>query len=182
MKQRKKATGKIPVKKIILSALTVLVILTLLFARVFRTCQRVQDRKSTAISRATEDIKFRKDSEVMILGSDNKTKARIAVEIANTPDKQAMGLMFRKEMGEEQGMLFIFDDLIIRDFWMKNTILSLDMLFIDEKMEIITIHEKTTPLTEEEYSSTAPAKYVIEVNAGFCGKYSITRGDKIRLF
>jgi uncharacterized membrane protein (UPF0127 family) len=75
--------------------------------------------------------------------------------------------------------LFIFDEEEIQGFWMKNTYIPLDMLFINAQHEIVTIHPNTTPLTEWNYASTHPALYVVEVNGGYCLKHRIGVGDKI---
>jgi hypothetical protein len=87
--------------------------------------------------------------------------------------------MYREKMAANQGMLFIFDDSDVRSFWMKNTMISLDMIFINEKDQIITIHKHTTSLSEGSYTSTGPAKYVLEVNAGFTDDHKIAVGDRI---
>ena len=82
-------------------------------------------------------------------------------------------------MEEMQGMLFIFPDERYQSFWMLNTLFSLDMIFINSKKEIVTIHKNTKPLSEQSYPSSEPAQYVLEVNAGFCDRYNIKQGDKV---
>ena len=62
---------------------------------------------------------------------------------------------------------------------MLNTLFSLDMIFINSKKEIVTIHKNTKPLSEQSYPSSEPAQYVLEVNAGFCDRYNIKQGDKV---
>jgi hypothetical protein len=73
----------------------------------------------------------------------------------------------------------LFDNEEVRAFWMKNTVLSLDMIFVNARSEIVTIHKYTTPYSEETYMSTKPAKYVLEVNAGYADKQKISVGDRI---
>jgi hypothetical protein len=87
--------------------------------------------------------------------------------------------MYREKMAENQAMLFVFDGEGPRSFWMKNTILSLDMIFVNGKNEVVTIHKYTTPYSEDSYASTRPAQYVVEVNGGFADKYGIAAGDRI---
>ena len=82
-------------------------------------------------------------------------------------------------MDENQGMLFIFDDSSPRYFWMKNTYISLDIIYIDENFRIVSIQKTALPRSEESLPSEKPAKYVVEVNAGFTDKYKINKGDKI---
>ncbi|MPM60050.1 hypothetical protein SDC9_106897 [bioreactor metagenome] len=87
--------------------------------------------------------------------------------------------MYRKSLPADAGMLFVFDEEEIQGFWMKNTYIPLDMLFVNADNEIITIHTNTAPLKEWNYASTRPALYVVEVNAGYCAQKQITEGDKI---
>lgn len=89
--------------------------------------------------------------------------------------------MFREKMGYNWGMLFIFQKPDIRVFWMRNTILSLDMIFVSEKGTVISIAKNTKPMTDDLYRSEKPAKYVVEVKAGFCDIFGIKPGTKIKV-
>jgi uncharacterized membrane protein (UPF0127 family) len=122
---------------------------------------------------------FKDQGELSFQLPDGKTIAQIQIELADNPEKINLGLMYREKMGENQGMLFIFPDNEPRAFWMKNTILPLDMIFADENGIIVTIHEHTIPLSDESYLSEIPAKYVVEVNAGYVNDHNIKLGDKI---
>lgn len=109
---------------------------------------------------------------------DNKV---LNIEIARTPEEHARGLMFREELNENDGMLFIFDDEEIRYFWMKNTLIPLDIIFIDKNKRIINI-EHAIPCVSascENYVSKDVAKYVLEVNGGFSEKNNLTIGKII---
>lgn len=128
-----------------------------------------------------QEIQFRKDGRVDFLRAAGTPISSISVERADNEYAQTMGLMFRKHMENDQGMLFIFRDETIRSFWMKNTILSLDMIFVNSAFEIVDIHKNTTPYSEQSYTSSAPAKYVVEVNAGYTDQFQIKVGDKIRI-
>jgi uncharacterized membrane protein (UPF0127 family) len=88
-------------------------------------------------------------------------------------------MMGRPVMEEQQGMLFILDEEQWASFWMKNCILSLDMIFINKQGEIVTICKNTIPFSEQSYSATALTLLVLEVNAGFTDKYGIKEGDRI---
>lgn len=90
------------------------------------------------------------------------------------------GLMQRDSIGENEGMLFIFKKEEQRFFWMKNTSISLDILYINSSLEIVSIVKSATPFSEEFIPSTFPAKYVLEVNAGFTTKNNIDVGSTIR--
>ena len=82
-------------------------------------------------------------------------------------------------MKENHGMLFIFPYEAEQSFWMKNTVIALDMIFVNSKLEIVKIHHNTTPFSEQSYSSGKPAEYVVEVNAGYSNRMGIKEGDKI---
>lgn len=103
--------------------------------------------------------------------------ASFSVEIARTQEEKARGLMFRESMAENHGMLFVFDDFALRSFWMKNTLIPLDMIFIDENMTVVDV--KTAEPCKENPCSTysAQAKYVFEINAGLAEKYGIRKGS-----
>ena len=87
--------------------------------------------------------------------------------------------MKRKSMEENQGMLFIFPEEKMQAFWMRNTLISLDMIFVSAQKEIVTIHKNTKVLSDQSYPSTKPAMYVIEVDAGFSDRHNLKEGDKI---
>jgi hypothetical protein len=122
---------------------------------------------------------FKKEGELTILDSTNTAKVKLDIEIADTDYERQLGLMKRVSMEEKQGMLFIFPNEAMQSFWMRNTLISLDMIFINADKEIVTIHKTTKILSDQSYPSTAPALYVLEVNAGFTDKYNINVGDKM---
>ncbi len=122
---------------------------------------------------------FVKEGELAFTKPGGKAISEIDIEIADNNDQRAMGLMFRTEMKDDQGMLFIFPYETEQSFWMKNTVLSLDIIFVNANFEIVKIHHNTTPFSEQSYSSEKPAQYVVEVNAGYSNKLGLTEGDKI---
>ena len=126
-----------------------------------------------------EEYMFRKDGELTFFDSTGKAAEKIDIQIAKDEFDRELGLMFRKSMEENQGMLFIFPDVQVRNFWMRNTLIPLDMFFISESQMIINIAKNTTPYSDSSYASTGPAKYVLEVNGGFADRNNITPGMKI---
>ncbi len=122
---------------------------------------------------------FTKHGELSFLKKDGTFITKIDIEIANTDETRTRGLMYRSKMEENQGMLFIFPKDDYQSFWMKDTVIPLDMIFVNSRKEIVTIHKNTVPYSLKSYPSDKPAKYVIEVNAGFTDKYNIEVGDKI---
>lgn len=108
----------------------------------------------------------------------------VKVEIADEPYEHARGLMFRKSLGQNEGMLFIFSDEEYRTFWMKNTLIPLDLIFIDSNLEIVDIKQDFQPCEQEPcetYTSLGPALYVLEVNAGFAERNGIKAGDSVAI-
>lgn len=122
---------------------------------------------------------FKKDGELTFLNQSSDVEAKIDIQIAQTDFDRELGLMYRKSMEENQGMLFIFPNETIQTFWMRNTFIPLDMVFINADKEIVTIRNATKTLSDQTYASTAPAQYVLEVNEGFCKKFGIKVGDNI---
>jgi uncharacterized protein len=104
------------------------------------------------------------------------------VEIADTVAEQELGLMNRRELCNTCGMLFVFDETRTQTFWMKNTLIPLDIIFINEEYKIINIADKTKPnQTVETYSSTKPARYVLELNQGDSKRFNLNTGDLINV-
>jgi uncharacterized protein len=122
---------------------------------------------------------FTKEGELTFTDSLGTLKAKIDLEIADDYYDRQLGLMNRKEMKENQGMIFIFPELEYQSFWMRNTLISLDMIFVNEKKEIVTIHKNTKILSDQSYPASKPSLYVVEVLAGFTDKHNIQVGDKI---
>ena len=105
---------------------------------------------------------------------------RIKVEIAADDAARAHGLMDRTFMPADQGTLFVFPDSQIRTFWMKNTLIPLDMLFFDSDRKLVTLLANVPPCKADPcavYPSTAPAHYVLELNAGTAVKLGMRKGD-----
>ena len=109
---------------------------------------------------------------------------QFSVEIADTPDKQALGLMYRDRLPEGHGMLFIFQNDAPRSFWMKNTRISLDIMYFSSRLELVSVAENARPCRVEQcpaYPSAGPAKYVLELNAGMASQLGLVPGDRIVL-
>lgn len=145
-------------------------------------CQGNMNRNSQATVQTVTDNgpAFTKEGELYFLSKiNNDTIRTIDIEFATNDDERAQGLMNRKSMTDNQGMLFIFPAAQEQSFWMKDTYISLDIIYLDDHKEIVSIQKYTTPLSEESLPSFKKAQYVLEVNAGFCDKYHITYGDRI---
>ena len=125
------------------------------------------------------EYEFEKQGELVFTTDEGDSLAKIDIEFADTNDKRTLGLMFREKMGANEGMLFIFPFEEPQSFWMVNTILSLDIIFVNSKREIVKIHKNTTPYSRQSYPSEDPSIFVVEVNAGFTNEHNIKEGDKI---
>lgn len=125
-------------------------------------------------------IAFKKEGDLSITSASNKTLTSFAIEIADTPYERETGLMYRKSLDENHGMLFVFDQEQILSFYMKNTPLSLDLLFINKELEIVHIHKNATPKDPTAIGSKYPARYVLELAAGTCDKNQLQTGDIVQ--
>lgn len=104
----------------------------------------------------------------------------INVEIADEDAKITQGMMYRTKMDENQGMIFIFPDEDLRNFWMKNTILPLDIIFVDKNWNVVSIQKYAIPYNETGLPSEGPAMYVVEVSSGFSDRHNIKQGTKVK--
>ncbi|MDO8462530.1 MAG: DUF192 domain-containing protein [Deltaproteobacteria bacterium] len=117
----------------------------------------------------------------MILTNSQGASSVFTVEVADTPQLHAKGLMFRKSLAADAGMIFIFDEETGSSFWMKNTPISLDIIFIGKDLKIIGIAKNTTPYSEVPIFSALPYRYVLELNAGAAEAGGIVAGDAVAL-
>lgn len=123
---------------------------------------------------------FNKEGELFFLdGEKGDTIHRIDIEIADDDHQRAQGLMYRSSMGDDQGMIFLFDRSEPQSFWMKNTKMSLDILFIAPDGEIVKVQPRQTPFSENQVPSERPAQFVVELIAGAAAAHGIEEGDKI---
>jgi uncharacterized membrane protein (UPF0127 family) len=102
----------------------------------------------------------------------------VKAEVANTFDSRARGLMFRKSLGTNQGMLFVFPDVAPHCMWMKNTYVPLSVAFMDEQGAIVSIHDMQ-PLDETSHCAVRPARFALEMNQGWFAQKGIKAGAKI---
>jgi len=149
-----------------------LILLTLFCAFLFHT------HASCSLKNSRTEIAFNKQGTITITNSlDNEIV--FDIEIADNVWSQAQGLMFRYKLDPHQGMFFIFENEDYRTFWMKNTYLSLDIIFIDADFYIVDIFENAFPLSEETILSKLPAKYTLEILGGRSKSLGITIGDLV---
>ena len=138
------------------------------------------EQEDDALPTLQTDIPFRADGALAFLTPGDSLITRIAIEIAETDSARTRGLMERRGLPARGGMLFLFDEPDRRSFWMANTPLPLDLIFVAPDGEIVNIVKRTRPYSRDHIQSTAPAQYVVEVRAGFTDRYGITDEARIR--
>ena len=106
---------------------------------------------------------------------------RVEVELAVTPKAQQRGLMDRKSLPDGHGMLFVFSEDQDQIFWMKDTLIALDMVFISADRQIVGVHANTTPLSQARIHVGQPSRYVLEVPGGYAARRGIATGDRVEL-
>src|SRR5258708_4947570 len=127
---------------------------------------------------AQRPITYEKDT--LVVETASGARHSFNIELAVTPDQMAQGLMYRRQMAADAGMLFIYPAPQPTAFWMKNTLIPLDMLFIAADGHILNIAERTIPLTETPIPSAGPIKAVLELNGGTSARLGIKPGDRVR--
>ncbi len=109
---------------------------------------------------------------------------RYTVEIADDDASRALGLMFRDELPDHHGMLFVFPEQAPRAFWMKNTRIALDIIYFDRELRLVSVSAGARPCLRSpcrNYPSAAPAMYVLELNAGEAARLGLQPGDRMTL-
>ena len=186
MPGKSKANKKIPqkparksfrIRNLFYIIIAVVVVTAFLLANFYnpRKSKPVQKQQ---VSSPAHTPSFRHDGSLWILRNQNES-IKLDIEIADSEKERTQGLMYRHHLPEMAGMLFIFDRDEHRSFWMKNTFISLDIIYIHSSGEIVSIQKYTQPGSTYSVPSEKPSKYVLEVNAGFSDKYGIKPGDKI---
>jgi uncharacterized membrane protein (UPF0127 family) len=120
------------------------------------------------------------DKDTLTIESASGGRHTFNVELAMTPEQMAQGLMYRRQLAADAGMLFIYPAPEPTAFWMKNTLIPLDMLFIAPDGHILNIAERTIPQTETPVPSAGPVKAVLELNGGTAQRLGIKPGDRVR--
>lgn len=126
------------------------------------------------------EVEFTKEGVLTIFKVSDSTQIELDIEIADTDFDVQTGLMYRNAMAPKQGMLFIFDDETERFFYMKNTKIPLDLIYINASNNMVSFQKNAKPFDESSLPSNAPAKFVLEINAGLIDTWNISVGDSIR--
>ncbi len=116
----------------------------------------------------------------VVVETSSGARPAVAVEIARTDAERRRGLMGRERLAPDAGMLFVFDETSEHGFWMKNTLIPLDMIFIGEDGRVVGIVERAEPRSLELRTVGAPSRYVLEVNGGWASAHGVRTGDLVR--
>ncbi|NAY93053.1 DUF192 domain-containing protein [Muricauda sp. JGD-17] len=128
----------------------------------------------------TETISFTKEGDLTIFQSETDSIiTKFDIEVAESEYETQTGLMYRQSMDQNQAMLFIFPDVEVHSFYMKNTEFPLDIIYIDENLRIASFQKNAQPFDETGLSSQVPVKYVLEINAGLSDSIGLQVGDSI---
>lgn len=149
----------------------------IIMATILLVCSCKEEPKKTI---ATESIDFTHEGDLTIfLNTTDTIKGQFNIEFAETDYETQTGLMYRKGMDKDQGMLFIFPDQRMHSFYMKNTEFPLDIIYIKDDLKIASFQENAQPLNETGLSSQVPIKYVLEINGGLAQELGLSIGDSI---
>ncbi|MGH7874889.1 MAG: DUF192 domain-containing protein [Candidatus Binatia bacterium] len=116
----------------------------------------------------------------MTVSTQGNRRVTFAVEVADTPVKREMGLQYRRELADDRGMIFLFAGESPQTFWMKNTSIPLDMVFINRERKIVGIVAATVPFSLDPRSVDIPSQYVLEINGGLAQRLGIRAGDLVQ--
>ena len=119
------------------------------------------------------------DGPVVVLRPEGRPEVSVRVELARSGQERAQGLMFREHLDADAGMLFLYDEETIRRFWMRNTLIPLDMIFISANLRVAGVVENAEPQTDTPREVDQPSQYVLEVNGGFAAEHGITAGTPV---
>lgn len=127
----------------------------------------------------TMEPQFHKEGSMVFLTSEKDTIKQVDIEIADNEQERTQGMMYRTNMPHDRAMLFIMQYEREQSFWMRNTKMSLDIIYVNGAKEIVTIYKHTQPYSNSPIPSFKKAKYVVETSAGFCDNFGIQEGNFI---
>jgi uncharacterized protein len=114
------------------------------------------------------------------VSTEGNRQVTFKVEVADTPAKREMGLQYRRELADDRGMIFLFAGESPQTFWMKNTPIPLDMIFINRERKIVGIVANTVPFSLDPRSVDIPSQYVLEINGGLAKRVGIAVGNAVQ--
>jgi len=150
-------------------------LLAIVLSSFFYSCKEASNKSIKSV-----DVVFTKEGELELRkGITDSLITKLNIEFAESDYETQTGLMYRKSMQDNQGMLFIFQEERMHSFYMKHTEIPLDIIFIKADLTIASFQENAKPFNETGLSSKVPIQYVLEVNAGLAEKWQLEIGDSI---
>lgn len=154
----------------------VLLLLSILVSSSFYSCKEKTKNQESI----TKEVSFTKEGELTLKKAETDSIiATLDIEIADDEYQTQTGLMYRKSMLDNQGMLFIFENEQPRSFYMKNTEFSIDIIYINSDKKIVSIQKNAKPYDPTSLPSEGAAQYVLEVNAGLSNTWELEKGDVV---
>ena len=138
-------------------------------------CKAPAETKAAAAASLEENF----ERGLLLIEADDGAQLEFDIYLAVDYEQQRRGLMFVRQLPERSGMLFVYDEDEVHSMWMKNTYISLDLVFIRGDGTVASVIRDAQPLSDQTLSSTEPVSYVLELNAGVTRRYNIGRGSKI---
>jgi len=181
-KEIPKFKGKSSLKRNLMIGLLIGAMLLFVFGGIIQSFLAGNSNSSnyTTTSYERPEPQFRKDGTLTITSKQAGVPPKeLDIEIVSKTKDVQQGLMYRKSMDENKGMLFLMNKEEPQSFWMKNTHIPLDIIFINSNKEIVMIRPNTIPYSKAPVPSDVAAKYVLEVNSDYCKKYNVKIGDKV---
>lgn len=151
----------------------------LIFGGFFMSCKENTSEAGKEVTAVA--VEFKKEAEIYLTKPEGDTIQHLDIEIADDDYQRETGLMYRQDMQDDRGMLFIFEDEQPRGFYMKNTDISLDLIFLNAQNKIISISNNAQPRSMATIASEGPAQYVLEINAGLADQWNLQPGDSLIL-
>ena len=142
-------------------------------------CEDNKPPKVKVKNKTTYEPKFRKDADGWLLNAQGDTLKVMEIEFAKTSDQIQFGMMYRKTMAENMGMLFFMPRLERQSFWMRNTYVSLDIVYLDENKQVVSIQKYAQPKSDKSLPSEGPAKFVFEIKGGQSDDMGLKKGDQL---
>lgn len=149
--------------------------LVLVMAGGLLLCYSCKDEQSNTVT--TTEVSFTKEGELQIKKADSTLITNLNIEVAADEYERQTGLMYRNSMENNQAMLFIMDSEAPQSFYMKNTRIPLDIIYVNAAKQIVSIQKNAQPMDKRSLPSGAPAKYVLEVNGGLSDQWNLQAGD-----
>lgn len=169
---KKKNKKWIIITAILLGALSIYLLKPILFDS-WKSTPKISEKS------VTMEPQFSMEGILVFQNAEKDTIKQIEIEIADNDQRRTQGMMYRSSMSYDRAMLFIMQYERKQSFWMRNTKMSLDIIYVNGDMEIVTIYKHTQPYSVSPIPSFKKAKYVVETAAGFCDKFGIEEGNSI---